>query len=471
MGQIKQKQMFCKKLTNYRHFWFHAYEHLVDKELYHMLLESNEQGRYSVMAWKADTIFRAKDGEIVIEHENEQKPLQGTDPLELLKGWMHSYKRPSKIGVPPMHEGALGFLSYDYVRYLEDIPTIATDDLQTPDVFFVMFDEFAILDKKTDTLWLISYDYPENAVLVQHRMEYYAQLFQSDIGPYKYDRSMSPMGEVAADSLTKEAFMENVEKAKAYIRAGDVFQVNLSLRHEESLLTHPRQIYRTLRRLNPSPYMAYIQTPDFQVVSGSPELLLKKEKETLVTRPIAGTRSRGRTKAEDKQLMETLKLNEKEQAEHVMLVDLERNDLGKVSEFGSVQVTQFMTIEKYSHVMHIVSEVVGKIRKERTGIDALKGMFPGGTITGAPKVRTMEIIEELEPTRRGIYTGSIGWLTNDGDMEFNIAIRTMYVKDGKVYVQAGAGIVNDSLPEAEYNESLKKAQALWSAKEASEEEI
>lgn len=463
--------MFYKEITNYNDSWFSAYEHVTDKEPYHILLESNEQGRYVVMAWKASMIFQAKDGFITVDQVDGKQTFKNQDPLKFLQGWMSASKRESKQGIPPMHEGVLGFVSYDYARYLEQLPSMADDDLQTPDLFFVLFDEFAILDQQTKTLWLISYDEESNEKLTRHRLDYYAQLFQSNIGAYRYEKTPSFMNDSVCDSLSKEAFMENVETAKNYIRAGDVFQVNLSLRRTEDLHVHPRKVYRTLRTLNPSPYMAYIETPHFQVVSGSPELLLKKENKQLVTRPIAGTRPRGRTKAEDKVLEDALKLNEKEQAEHVMLVDLERNDLGKVSSFGSVNVTELMTIEKYSHVMHIVSEVVGEIEEKFDGIDALKAMFPGGTITGAPKVRTMEIIEELEPTRRGIYTGSIGWMTCDADLEFNIAIRTMYIKNQKAYVQAGAGIVSDSIPEAEYNESLKKAQALWSAKKISEEEL
>ena len=228
-------------------------------------------------------------------------------------------------------------------------------------------------------------------------------------------------------------------------------------------------VYEALRAFNPSPYMAYIEAPDFAVVSGSPELLVKRHGDELSTRPIAGTRPRGKSEEEDLALARELIDNEKERAEHVMLVDLERNDLGRVSAYGTVEVDEFMVIERYSHVMHIVSNVRGKIAEGKTNADVVRAMFPGGTITGAPKIRTMEIIEELEPVRRGLYTGSIGWLGYTGDMEFNIVIRTAFVKDGVAHIQAGAGIVIDSIPDKEYQESLNKAKAMWQAKAMAEE--
>ena len=261
-----------------------------------------------------------------------------------------------------------------------------------------------------------------------------------------------------------------LKKLKRYIAQGDVFQVNLSVRQHFQLDNHPIEIYETLRKVNPSPYMAYLHFPEFQIVSGSPELLVKKQGDVVSTRPIAGTRSRGRDEEEDIKLANELIENEKERAEHVMLVDLERNDLGRVCQYGSVHVDEFMVIEKYSHVMHIVSNVKGQLKREASYPDIIKATFPGGTITGAPKVRTMEIIEELEPTRRGVYTGSIGWIGFDGNMELNIVIRTLVAKDGFGYVQAGAGIVIDSNPEHEYKESLKKARAMVKSIELSKEE-
>lgn len=269
-------------------------------------------------------------------------------------------------------------------------------------------------------------------------------------------------------SLTEKEFKEAVEKVQQYIAMGDVFQVNLSVRQSKPIEIPALSVYKQLRVLNPSPYMGYFHVPEFQLVSGSPELLVKKKGREVSTRPIAGTRSRGKDDQEDQRLANELIENEKERAEHVMLVDLERNDLGRVCKYGTVEVNEFMVIEKYSHVMHIVSNVRGELADNKNEFDLIDAVFPGGTITGAPKVRTMEIIEELEPVRRGPYTGSLGWIGFNGDLELNIMIRTMIVKDGMAHVQSGAGIVIDSNPKYEYKESLKKAIALWKAKEKAE---
>jgi para-aminobenzoate synthetase component 1 len=263
--------------------------------------------------------------------------------------------------------------------------------------------------------------------------------------------------------------MAAVRSIQEYISQGDVFQVNLSVRQSRPIHIQAMEVYEQLRVLNPSPYMGYFHTPGYQLVSGSPELLIKKKGNTVSTRPIAGTRSRGKDHEEDLKLASELIENEKERAEHVMLVDLERNDLGRVCKYGTVTVDEFMVIEKYSHVMHIVSNVKGELADGKNAVDIIDAVFPGGTITGAPKVRTMEIIEELEPVTRGPYTGSLGWINFSGDLELNIIIRTMLVKEGQAHVQAGAGIVIDSNPKNEYKESLKKAIALWKAKELAEQ--
>jgi para-aminobenzoate synthetase component I len=269
-------------------------------------------------------------------------------------------------------------------------------------------------------------------------------------------------------SFEAKAFEKAVEKVQQYISRGDVFQVNLSVRQSKQLAAAPIVMYEAVRSFNPSPYMAYIESEDFAVVSGSPELLIKRKGTKLSTRPIAGTRPRGDSKVHDLALANELIEHEKERAEHVMLVDLERNDLGKVCRYGTVEVNEFMVIEFYSHVMHIVSNVRGQVAEDKTNTDIIRAMFPGGTITGAPKIRTMEIIEELEPVRRGLYTGSIGWIGYNGDVELNIVIRTAYIKDSIAYIQAGAGIVIDSIPENEYTESMNKAKAMWQAKAMAE---
>jgi para-aminobenzoate synthetase component 1 len=335
----------------------------------------------------------------------------------------------------------------------------------------MVFNDLFVYDHDKELLYIITCMEKSNSVAAQYKLSELKRLWENvslktDSEGY-FDNQKS--AQELKVSLTETAFEEAVDKIKEYISQGDIFQVNLSVRQAQVLQTEPTEVYAALREVNPSPYMAYIHTPELQVVSGSPELLIKKTGDVLSTRPIAGTRSRGKDVQEDERLARELIENEKERAEHVMLVDLERNDLGRVCRYGTVEVDEFMVIERYSHVMHIVSNVKGLLSPEYDAYDVIDAVFPGGTITGAPKVRTMEIIEELEPVRRGLYTGSIGWIGYNGDMELNIAIRTMTVHEGVAYIQAGAGVVIDSNSSFEYKESLKKARALWKAKEVAEE--
>lgn len=375
----------------------------------------------------------------------------------------------SQSRLSAISRGAIGYFSYDCIRYIEKLPSIAKDDVDIPDIFFLLFDDVFVYDHHEKVLWIITH-YVEERENAEQRLRDWEELWMKEAPQVKIPfESQANEKEVVA--FTEEGFIHAVERIQEYIGAGDVFQVNLSTRQEKTLQTHPFEIYTSLREINPSPYMGYLELGDFQIVSGSPELLIKKQGNKVSTRPIAGTRSRGDNEQEDERLAKELIENEKERAEHVMLVDLERNDLGRVCEYGTVEVDEFMVIEKYSHVMHIVSNVRGLVSEDKDAFDLVRAVFPGGTITGAPKIRTMEIIEELEPVRRGIYTGSIGWIGYSGDMELNIVIRTLLAKDGQAYVQAGAGIVIDSSPKNEYKESLKKAIALWRAKERSEETV
>lgn len=350
--------------------------------------------------------------------------------------------------------------------------TIAADDLHIPDIYFYLFDVWAVLDVETEVVTLMKLS--SSMVDLVKLEEQYRAAAETGVASSVF-RSGAAV-EIAEDqstlhvSLDPLGFEEAVRKVQQYIAQGDVFQVNLSVRQSKELKAEPIAMYEALRAFNPSPYMAFIHSPEFAVVSGSPELLVKKKGSELSTRPIAGTRPRGKSDAEDIALANELIDNEKERAEHVMLVDLERNDLGKVSTYGTVEVDEFMVIERYSHVMHIVSNVKGTLREGVSNTEIVRAMFPGGTITGAPKIRTMEIIEELEPVRRGIYTGSIGWLGFSGDLEFNIVIRTAFIQEEMAYIQAGAGIVIDSIPSAEYVESLNKAKAVWQAKAMAEGE-
>lgn len=457
----------------------------------------------------------------------KQDPAQGAawaarhvqgKPLDLVKSWMAPYTAPRVSGGPKFAGGCVGFWGYDVIRTIERLPLQAVNDLPIPDYSFAMYDRIWIIDHQDKCLYVaVHTSLPHAAAgsglasgeeiaaeasraadagnqdelrrlydqaharaeemlrlwhdirspLWQHPMEAAPLLQNAPLEPDKLHIDIEAL-EGIEPAFRKEDFIRAVERIQAYIGQGDVFQVNLSVRQSCKLHAAPEEIYESLRRVNPSPYMGLLRFADFSLVSGSPELLVQLEDGILRTRPIAGTRPRGRDAEEDARLAGELIHNEKERAEHVMLVDLERNDLGRISRYGSVKVKDFMVIEYYSHVMHIVSEVVGELAAGKDAYDVIAATFPGGTITGAPKIRTMEIIEELEPVRRGPYTGSMGWIDYNGDMEFNIIIRTLVAVQGMGHIQAGAGIVIDSVPEREYVESLNKAKALWKAIELSE---
>ncbi|KAA6470899.1 anthranilate synthase component I family protein [Bacillus swezeyi] len=446
------------------------YERLSRDKEHHVLLESARGGEYSIAGLDPVAVAKGKDGITTIHYKGETLFKEG-DPFLQFTRWFQTLKTETAADFPDFQGGAVGFLSYDYARYIEKFKILSIDDLQTPDLFFLVFDDLAVYDHANEKLWLITHTTEEGLSDAEEKLSQLEYVWKfEDPETAEHEGAADDKDASFAPSFAEAGFSQAVEKIKQYIASGDVFQVNLSVRQSEQLSAAPFDVYKMLRKVNPSPYMAYLQTPDFQVICGSPELLIKKKGTLLETRPIAGTRSRGADEAEDESLADELIMNEKERAEHVMLVDLERNDLGRVSKYGSVRVDEFMVIEKYSHVMHIVSNVCGEIKEECDAVDVIHAVFPGGTITGAPKVRTMEIIEELEPTRRGLYTGSIGWFGYNQDMHFNIVIRTIYVKAGHAFMQSGAGIVIDSNPKHEYKESLKKAMAMQKALQLSEEE-
>ncbi|AOM03354.1 aminodeoxychorismate synthase component I [Bacillus cereus] len=448
--------------------FFKQYKFLSQGKSQHILLESGRGGRYNIVGLNPVAVIRGKDETLHIS-ESGKGTIKRGNPLDLMQEYMEQWKTDYNPEYPPFQGGAIGYFSYDCIRYIEKLPSLAEDDIDIPDIFFLLFDDVFVYDQKEQVLWVITH-YVDKYEEAKERLNEWKSLWMTE-APEVTVPFESPEKKSEAVAFTEAGFMKAVECIQEYIGAGDVFQVNLSTRQERTLQTHPLEIYTSLREINPSPYMGYLELGDFQIVSGSPELLIKKQGTEVSTRPIAGTRSRGADEQEDEELARELIENEKERAEHVMLVDLERNDLGRVCKYGTVEVDEFMVIEKYSHVMHIVSNVRGEVEEDKDAFDLVKAVFPGGTITGAPKIRTMEIIEELEPVRRGIYTGSIGWIGYSGDTELNIVIRTLLAKDGKAHVQAGAGIVIDSNPENEYKESLKKAIALWRAKERSEETV
>ena len=461
-------QIYSLQLT--RDEFFYSFKEQTAKVEHAAFLESGRGGNYSIAAWNPKAIVKAVEQGIELKWNDGRIEFRQGESLFLLEQLLNEYKTEAIPNLPDFQGGAIGFISYDYARKIERLPELATDTLNVPDLYFYLFTEWAVHDVKTDDVTLMKRS--ESDV----DLEEWANAWENaaDISRTKRLFFAGRALEVVNDenelqiSFSSEAFQQAVRQIQQYISAGDVFQVNLSVQQAKKLNAPPITMYEAVRSFNPSPYMAYIQSDLFSVVSGSPELLIKRTGRELSTRPIAGTRPRGKNEQEDYELASELINHEKERAEHIMLVDLERNDLGRVSRYGTVEVDEFMVIERYSHVMHIVSNVRGELAEGKTNTDVIRAMFPGGTITGAPKIRTMEIIEELEPVRRGLYTGSIGWIGYNGDMEFNIVIRTAFVQDGMAYIQAGAGIVIDSIPANEFVESLNKAKAMWQAKAMAE---
>jgi anthranilate synthase component 1 len=439
------------------------------------LLESVEGGekvgRYTFLGARPYMVLRAYGDHVVLEQGGKKQQLKGR-AFEVLDRLLSEHKHAHVPGLPPFTAGAVGFFSHDAVRQLEKLPVLAKDDLQLPDCVLMFFNRLLAFDHVRHEIYIIA----TANVRQQSPKAAYAQAVR-DIEqiekqlaaplPKKYLAPAKPRpGKLKIDvSVSKRRFIRTVEKIKEYISAGDVFQTVPSLRLELEPGVSPLEIYRALRRVNPSPYMYFLRMGDMNVLGSSPEMLVRVTGRKLEYRPIAGTRKRGKDEAEDWMLEQELRNDEKERAEHVMLVDLGRNDVGRVSEYGSVKVRDLMFVERYSHVMHLVSAVEGTLRQGLSAVDAFAACFPAGTLTGAPKVRAMEILEELEPVRRGIYGGSVLYADFAGNLDSCIAIRTMLMKGRKAYVQAGAGIVADSIPESEYEECINKTKALVRAVE------
>ncbi len=452
-----------------------------DQGAYSFILESGKIGDYTYLGGNPLHIIKEINGKTLkVNRDKTTEEFYG-DPLKILLKILSIYSVPKIKELPEFYGGAVGFISYDMVKYFENIPNLSNDDLLISDLYFILIDKLWIYDHKKNDLYYIEYLFIEeerqlkdlfDEKIREMKNKWNEILEEEDhiINLTIYNKENIDLS-LLETSLSEKEYIKAVMKIQEYVLQGDVFQVNLSVRQSKKLKTEGLDIYRHLRIINPSPYMGFINFPDIQIVSSSPELLIKIKDGIIKTRPIAGTRPRGQNDKEDDKLLYDLLHNKKEIAEHMMLVDLERNDLGRVCKYGTVIVNELMVVEKYSHVMHIVSNVVGEISTSYGIYDCIKATFPGGTITGAPKVRTMEIIEELEPVKRGPYTGSMGWIGFNGDLEFNILIRTLVIKEGTGYIQAGAGIVIDSVPQNEYSESLKKAEALWRAVESSEAEI
>jgi anthranilate synthase component 1 len=440
------------------------------------LLESVEGGekwgRYSFLGVDPSIIFRVrgtrvdvvKDGELLYAEKH-------TDPFGQLQKLMDRYKPVAVDGLPRFWGGAVGYFGYDTVRFIEDIPDTAHDDLKIYDAYFIITDTIIIFDNVRHTLKVVANVFTEDGDDLEaaymdatNRITRTIHKLQE---PLTIDHLETEEGEhlFVESNMSRTDYMNAVDRAKKHIIDGDIIQVVLSQRFELELKSDPFELYRALRTINPSPYMFYLKFDDITLVGSSPEVLVRKEGDTVELRPIAGTRPRGNGEEEDDELSKDLLSDEKERAEHIMLVDLGRNDLGRVSEYGSVDVTNLMRIEKYSHVIHIVSDIEGKLLPGKTSFDVIRAAFPAGTLSGAPKIRAMEIIDELEPCRRGTYGGCVGYFSFSGNMDMCITIRTMLIAKNRIFIQAGAGIVYDSVPEKEYFETRHKAGGMLRAVE------
>jgi len=424
-------------------------------------------GRYSFIGLPASTRMEVRGNRVTVWERGRSQESESPDPLGFIRDYLAQFKAATRPGLPRFCGGLVGYFGYDTVRYVEGRLAAGAkpDALGTPDILLLLSEQIAVLDNFSGKLSLIVYADPNEPGAYRAARERLKELLALLRRPVAIPRDAPLPVEEPTYEFGETAFMAAVERAKRYIYDGDIMQVVLSQRASRPFSASPMALYRALRSLNPSPYMFYLDLAGFQVVGASPEILVRLEGDTVTVRPIAGTRPRGKTAEEDAALAADLLADPKERAEHVMLMDLGRNDVGRVAQTGSVRVTENMCIEHYSHVMHIVSNVEGRLREGLDAIDVLRATFPAGTVSGAPKVRAMEIIDELEPAKRGVYAGAVGYLGFNGDMDVAIAIRTGVVKDGRVYVQAGAGIVADSVPRNEWEETRNKAKAVLRAAE------
>jgi len=449
----------------------------IDDGPYSFLLESIEGGekwgRYSFLGANPATVIRSRGTTVEIVTNGDARTVTSVDPLGFVREYLSRFRPVEIPGLPRFFGGAVGYLGYDMVRHFERLATEKPAVIGAWDSCFVITDTILIFDTMRQKITVVSNAHLEDG---QPPEAAYAEaLARGDALIAKLRAPLPALPAVPAvrkvsfaSNVPREAFEAAVEKSKEYVRAGDIIQVVLSQRFSGELTVEPLAIYRVLRTLNPSPYMFFLRMDDTLVVGASPEVMVRKEGDRVELRPIAGTRPRGATPEEDQRLAEELLADPKERAEHVMLVDLGRNDLGRVCRTGTVKVSELMVIERYSHVMHIVSNVEGELEKGKDAFDVVRATFPAGTLSGAPKVRAMEIIDELEPVRREVYGGAVGYFSFSGNMDLAIAIRTLVIRDGMVHLQAGAGIVADSNPAAEYQETVNKAMAVVKAIETAE---
>lgn len=451
-----------------------AYLKLADAP-YSYLFESvqggEKWGRYSMLGLPAKTIIKVYGLQIEIHRAHQAiERFEVTDPLVWISEFQAQFKVPDLANLPRFTGGLVGYFGYETIRYIEKKLAKGKekpDPIGTPDILLMVSDEVVVFDSLRGELHLIVHAEADGYALAQKKLDALERQLQEARRLYQ----AAPISRQVEESdfisgFTEQGFKDAVLTAKEYIKAGDIMQVVLSQRMSIPFAAPPLDLYRALRRLNPSPYMYFLNLGDFHIVGSSPEILVRLEDETITVRPIAGTRRRGDTEQRDQELEQELLNDPKELAEHLMLIDLGRNDAGRVSEIGSVKLTEKMIVERYSHVMHIVSNVTGKLLPNLTAMDVLRATFPAGTVSGAPKIRAMEIIDELEPVKRGIYSGAVGYLSWSGNMDTAIAIRTAILKDDTLHIQAGAGVVYDSIPQMEWDETMNKGRAVFRAASA-----
>jgi anthranilate synthase component I len=438
------------------------------------LLESAEQGqrfgRYSFLGFRPRAVLRYEGGRLTVADSGGERELQGPDPFGAVSDYLARYHVAPLEGLPPFAGGAVGVFGYDLVRTVEELPDPPADDVGTPDMALMVSDALVVFDHLSHQVTIMVNAFVDEPAETEAAYEEAVALIERarDLLATPVPRTQAgvrpadPLAELESN-MTRQEYEAAVTRAKEYIYAGDIFQVVPSHRWSGPCPVEPFSLYRGLRVVNPSPYMYFLEFEDFAIAGASPEPLVKVTGDLVEMRPIAGTRPRASSPEEDLRVAKSLLEDEKERAEHVMLVDLGRNDVGRVARFGTVDVSELMVIETYSHVMHIVSSVVGRLNEGSDAMDALRACLPAGTLSGAPKIRAMEIIDELEPAKRGFYGGAIGYLSYSGDLDTCIHIRTVVVKDGIAHIQAGAGIVADSDPGYEYDETIAKAQAMFRA--------
>jgi len=462
---------------------FERIERSAPSFLFESVVGGEKVGRYSFLGSEPFLRFEAWGRKIVVtdpKRPGEAVRYESDDPLAELQKLIERYRAAHVPGLPRFTGGAVGYAAYDSVRYTENLPNVPNDDRGLPDLSFAFFDRMVLFDHIRKTILVVAQAHLEPGADPKEAYRLAAERVDELVDRLRTPTAELPLVDIDTEgpvtlkprsNFTREAYEDVVRRCQEYIKAGDIFQVVPSQRFELKTTASPFNIYRVLRVVNPSPFLFYLTFDDFQLIGSSPEILVRVEDGLVTIRPLAGTRRRGKDEAEDQALAEELLADPKERAEHIMLVDLGRNDVGRVAEYDSVILSDVMKVERYSHVMHITSNVTGKLREGMTAFDALRAGLPAGTVSGAPKVRAMEVIDEMEPTKRGPYAGAVGYIDFSGNMDTCIALRTLVIQGDTAYIQAGGGVVYDSVPAHEYEETVNKSRAILKAVEIAQTQL